>query len=169
MQTLLGAHGKRLLGWEEVAKAGLLPGALVQVWKEGQVQAAVERGARVILSPGSKAYLDMKYDAGTALGLKWAGYVEVQDAYDWEPAGLVVGIPESSLLGVEACLWSETLHTMEEVEFMAFPRLIGLAEIGWSPAAGRSWEEYRFRLAAQAPRLAALGVNFYRSPQVPWE
>ena len=72
------------------------------------------------------------------------------------------------MLGVEAPLWGETIRSMRDAEYLAFPRLIGIAEIGWSPARGRSWAEYRLRLAAQAPLLDSLGVNFYRSPEVPW-
>jgi len=58
---------------------------------------------------------------------------------------------------------------MADVEFMAFPRLLGLAEVGWSPQSERNWDDYRSRLAAHEPTLRALGVNFYRSPQIPWE
>ena len=76
-------------------------------------------------------------------------------------------VPDSAIAGVEAPLWSETLGERTDFEYMAFPRLAGVAEIGWSPA-GRSWEEYRQRLGAQAPRWVALGVNFRRSPLVPW-
>jgi hexosaminidase len=59
--------------------------------------------------------------------------------------------------------------TIRDVEFLAFPRLAAIAEIGWSPASMRRWEEFSARLGAQAPRWSALGVNFYRSPQVPWQ
>jgi hexosaminidase len=72
------------------------------------------------------------------------------------------------VLGVEAPLWSETVTTLDEVEQLAFPRLLGHAEIAWSPRRGRSWAEYRQRLGAQGPRLRALGVSFYRAPEVPW-
>ena len=72
------------------------------------------------------------------------------------------------VLGVEAPLWGETVQSIRDAEYLAFPRLIGVAEIGWSPARGRVWAEYRLRLAAQAPLLDSLGVNFYRSPEVPW-
>ncbi len=92
----------------------------------------------------------------------------MRDAYDWEPADLLPGVPENALAGVEAPLWSETLGTLADVEHMAFPRLAGVAEIGWSPAATRGWDSYRLRLGVQAPRWTALGVNFYRSPLVPW-
>ncbi len=78
------------------------------------------------------------------------------------------GVGAGDVLGVEAPLWGETIGSLRDVEYLAFPRLLGIAEIGWSPARGRSWAEYRLRLAAQAPLLDALGVNYYRSPEVPW-
>ena len=109
----------------------------------------------------------MKYDSGTILGITWAGANGVRDAYDWEPSRLVAGVPESAILGVEAPLWSETLGTISDVEFLAFPRLAGVAEIGWSPP-GRSWREYRRRLAEHGLRWTALGVTFFRSPEVSW-
>jgi hexosaminidase len=82
---------------------------------------------------------------------------------------VVDGLTEDQILGVEAPLWSETLETTADIEYMAFPRLPGYAEIGWSPAAGRSWAEYRGRLGAQGPRFRAMGINFFASPLVPWE
>jgi hexosaminidase len=129
---------------------------------------AVQQGAKVIMSPADHAYLDMKYDASTSLGLRWAGYTSVQDAYAWDPVRQVAGVGASDVLGVEAPLWSETVQSNRDAEYLAFPRLIGIAEIGWSPARGRSWADYRQRLGAQAPLLDSLGVNFYRAPEVPW-
>jgi hexosaminidase len=110
----------------------------------------------------------MKYDSTTVLGLRWAGLIEVRDAYDWDPGTLLPDVAEPALLGVEGPLWAETLVKLEDYEYMAFPRLIALAEVGWSPQAARDWESCRLRLAEHGPRLGALGVNFYRSPQVPW-
>ena len=72
------------------------------------------------------------------------------------------------MLGIEAPLWAETLVKLEDYEYMAFPRLAALAEVGWSPQASRDWDTFRLRLAEHGPRLSALGVNYYRSPQVPW-
>lgn len=169
VQEIVRSHGKRMIGWGEIAPAALHPSSIVQHWRADSVHLAVARGAKVILSPADRIYLDMKYDPGTVLGLAWAGYNDVRDAYDWEPATLLEGVPESALLGVEAPLWSETVEKPADFEYMAFPRLAGVAEIGWSPAGAREWEEYRLRLARQAPRWQALGVNFHRSPLVPWE
>ena len=50
----------------------------------------------------------------------------------------------------------------------AFPRLLGVAELSWSPK-GQDWEDYRQRLAAHGPRMEAMGINFFKSPDVDWE
>jgi hexosaminidase len=162
VQEIVGSHGKQMLAWEEAARIELAPGSAVQHWHNEMAQAAAQQGAQVIMSPAAYAYLDMKYDDSTALGLNWAGNISVEKAYSWDPATVQPGIPEDAILGVEAPLWTETVRTMDDLEYLVFPRLLGHAEIGWSPAAGRSWDEYRQRLAGHAARLEALGVNFYR-------
>jgi hexosaminidase len=167
-QAIVQRHGKQLVGWEEISRTRLLPSSVVQHWMSGLASQAPPQGAKVILSPATRTYLDMKYGASTPLGLEWAGHVEVPDAYAWEPATQVEGVSEGDVLGVEAPLWTETVCSRGDVETMMLPRLIGIAEIGWSPAEGRSWEEYRLRLAAHGPRLEAMGREFYRSPSVPW-
>jgi hexosaminidase len=174
---IVADHGKKMLGWEEIARADIAPASLAQHWSPATgseagtepARAAVQRGAQLVMSPADKAYLDMKYDASTPLGLTWAGFTEVRDSYEWDPVTLVDGVRERDVAGVEAPLWSETLENISDVEFMAFPRLPGIAEIGWSPEKGRSWGDYRLRLAAQAPRWERFSVNFYRSPQIDWD
>ncbi len=167
VEAIVTAHGKRMVGWEEIGQAELEPTSIAQHWAPGHAAAAVAQGAKVILSPASRIYLDMKYDETTPLGLNWAGYVSVRTAYDWEPATLLAGVGESDILGVEAALWSETLTTIDDIEVMFFPRLPGVAEVGWS-AAGRDWDGYRQRLAAHGARLEALGVNFFRAEEIEW-
>jgi hexosaminidase len=168
-QELVHAHGKVMMGWNEIAAADAAPGSVAQWWHTDELaRTAVAKGMKLVMSPANRAYLDMQYTPDSPLGLHWAGYVEVQDAYSWDPATLVDGVGEKDILGVEGALWSETIDSSPDIEFLAFPRLPGLAEIGWSPRDGRSWEEYRQRLAAHGPRWDAMGINYYRSPQVPW-
>jgi hexosaminidase len=171
VQRIVQRHGKRMVGWQEIAGTAQ-PASVAQYWDvragADEVTAAAGRGVGLVLSPASKVYLDMKYDPGTELGLDWAGTVEVDDSYDWDPARLLDGVADDHVLGVEAPLWTETITTLADVQVMAFPRLPGLAEIGWSPAARRDWGAYRERLAAQAPRWSVMGVRYHRSPRVPW-
>ena len=110
------------------------------------------------------AYLDIKYDPTTPVGQSYIGFTSVQKAYEWSPLG--AAFDEDDVVGMEAPLWTETVDSREDIDMLAFPRLCGHAEVGWSGSG--SWEEYRGRLARHGRRLAALGVGFYRSPLVDW-
>jgi hexosaminidase len=157
-------HGKQPIGWEEIAQAKLEPGTIVQHWKSPEyAHAAVRQGARVIMSPAARTYFDLKYDATTKLGTEWAGHVSVRDAYEWDPATEVEGVRETDVLGVEAALWSETMATMRDVEYMAFPRLFALAEVASTQPAQRNWNDFRVRLRALERSLDELGVTYHRA------
>jgi len=169
VQDIVQKHGKQVIGWDEIAHSELSPNTTVQFWAEAEnATKGVEKGAKVVISPATKCYLDMQYDADTPLGLHWAAYIEVDDAYNWDPADLVPGISKEDILGIEAPLWTETITKMEEIEYMVFPRLPGIAEVGWSPSSSRNWDEYRIRLGNHADRFEAMGINFYRSGLVSW-
>jgi len=170
VQPIVEKFGKQVVGWEEIAQARLLPGSIAQHWnlEKGFTAQALGQGAKLIMSPADKAYLDMKYQASTSLGQDWAGYINLETGYSWDPAAQVDGLTEKNILGVEAPLWSETLNTVDDLEYMAFPRLLGYAEIGWTPQDMREWNEYKTRLATHGPRLEVLDVHFYQSPEVIW-
>jgi hexosaminidase len=177
-QQAVADHGKTPVGWDAVVvRAAPRPGTVAQYWDTNHdasetvvraVARAAQQSVKLILSPGNRAYLDMKYHPGTRLGLKWAGYVEVSDAYSWDPGAHLEGVPEAAVLGVEGALWTETARSIADVEHLAFPRLAAIAELGWSPRATHDWEGFARRLAAQAPRWRAMGINFYPSTQVAW-
>jgi hexosaminidase len=168
VQGIVVRHGKEMIGWEEVGEARLRPTTLVQQWKSDSAVLALQSGAKLIMSPAKRAYLDMKYTNGTELGLTWAAIIEVGDAYNWDPAAYQAGVTERDIVGVEGPIWSETLRNITAVQYLAMPRLPALAEVAWSPQSARDWESFRVRIAAHAPRWNYLGVNYYRSPQVPW-
>jgi hexosaminidase len=163
------AHGKQPVGWEEIAQTRLEPGTIVQHWKDPEhARAAARQGARVIMSPATRTYFDLKYDANTELGTEWAGHVSVRDAYEWDPVTQVEGVAPADVLGVEACLWSETMATMRDVEFMAFPRLLALAEVASTRPEERGWENFRSRAPVLRRELDELGATYFRSPELDW-
>ncbi len=172
VQPIAVGKGKTVIGWHQIGAAQHSPNRVVQYWgtstSDSKVSNAVSQGARVVMSPANKAYLDMKYNPQTPLGLSWAGYIEVQTAYEWNPGAYLSGVPASAVLGVEAPLWTETIVTLDNIEYMAFPRLPAIAELGWSPWSTHSWDAFKVRLGAQGPRWTIMGIDFYRSPQVPW-
>jgi hexosaminidase len=170
VQQIVKAHGKQVIGWDEIALSTIQPGSVAQYWADaGNSLNAVKQGAKIIMSPATRTYLDMKYNRATKLGQHWAAYIELDSAYDWNPASLVKDITKENILGIEAPLWTETITNMDEIEYMVFPRLIGIAEIAWSPSTGRNWEEYKMRLAEQASRMKAMKIDFYQSKLVPWK
>ncbi|NOY37427.1 MAG: family 20 glycosylhydrolase [Chlorobi bacterium] len=169
VQQIVRKHGKKVIGWDEIANATLAPNTTVHYWAEKEnALKGVKQGAKVLMSPANRTYLDMQYDSTTALGLHWAGYIEVDTAYRWDPAHLVEGIGRDDIIGIEAPLWSETITDIKDIEYMVFPRIIALAEVGWTPAKLRSWDDFRSRLACQGTRLTVMDVNFYRSPRINW-
>ncbi|MER5392398.1 beta-N-acetylhexosaminidase [Saccharopolyspora sp. NPDC002686] len=165
-------YGKTAVGWHEYGKAGPQGESVLQYWgttdSDPLLNEAVARGNKILVSPANKSYLDMKYDENTPLGLQWAGFIEVADAYGWDPGSYLQGVPEESVLGVEAPLWSETLENSDHIEFMAFPRLPAIAELAWSPKGTHDWNSFAQRLSTHGPRLEAATTNYYKSPQIPW-
>ena len=169
---MVAKYGKRVIGWHELASVDLPQSAIPQFWRiEGThdgVARAAAGGCKVIMSPADRTYLDMKYDVDSPLGLDWAGAIEVDRAYGWDPAERLPGVGEEALFGVEAAVWSETLRSVTDLHIMTFPRLLAIAELGWSPRDSHDWESFRRRLARFGPRWTAQGIAFYRSTTVDW-
>jgi hexosaminidase len=168
VEKIVQKHGKLMIGWDEVAIADVDSTSISQWWaSEENAKKAVEKGMKVIVSPAKKAYLDMEYDTLSKFGLHWAAYIPVDTAYIWTPEEY--GIPIENILGVEAPLWSETISNIDELEYLAFPRIIGYSELSWSTKENRKWEDYKVRLADQAPFLDRMDVKYYPSPLIDWK
>ncbi|MEV0271688.1 beta-N-acetylhexosaminidase [Hamadaea sp. NPDC050747] len=171
-QNIVAAHGKTAIGWHDIVKSDELPSTVAQFWgttsSDSNVAAAAANGTKVLMSPANLAYLDMKYVRKTKLGQTWAGLIEVDKAYSWNPGAYLTGVGEASVLGVEGPLWTETIRTAADIDYMVFPRLPALAELGWSPWSTHNWTAFATRLGAQGPRWKVMGVNYYHSPKITW-
>lgn len=161
--------GKTVVGWQEVLRTALPPGSLVQYWDERRsdaaLAAAVDAGTRLVLSPASRLYLDMRYDAGTPMGSDWAGYIDLRRAYEWDPATLL-GIPERAIAGVEAAIWTENVRTPKDLFGLLLPRLAAVAEVGWSPGDRVGFAGFTGRLRHITPRWDAQGLPWHRAALV---
>ena len=169
VEKIVQKYGKKMIGWDEIASADVDSTSVSQYWSTGDnAKKAIKKGMKVILSPAKKAYLDMQYDTLSKHGLHWAAYVPVDTAYVWTPEEYE-GIPMENILGIEAPLWSETISNIDELEYLAFPRIIGYSELNWSTKENRNWENYKIRLANQAPYLDRMDVKYYASPLIDWK
>ena len=169
VEKIVQKHGKKMIGWDEVAIADVDSTSISQWWKsEKNAKKAIAKGMKIIMSPATKTYLDMEYDTLSKHGLHWAAYIPVDTAYVWTPESFG-GIPKENILGIEAPLWSETISNIEELEYLAFPRIIGYSELSWSIKEHRNWEDYKKRLANQAPYLDRMNVKYYPSKLIDWK
>lgn len=170
IQQIVHAHGKRMIGWEEIAQAQLDSTSVAQYWSNQQhAKDAAAQGATIILSPATRVYLDMKYDSTSAYGLNWAGFTNVEKSYQWLPDTVVSETKQHLVFGIEAPLWSETITHLDEAEYLAFPRLPGVAELAWTNSNKRKWSDYRQRLGRHAKRFDAWGIHYFRSPEIEWQ
>ncbi len=162
-RQIVNDAGKIMIGWDETAEANLDERAVVQLWRHtDKAIKGMDKGASVVFSPAHKAYLDMKYDSTTTLGLNWAGLIDIPTAYNWDLADFVDGMYSPQFLGLEAPLWSETVTNTNEVQYMVFPRITAYAEIGWTPKQVRDWDSYRNRLDHHYSWWLDLNINAYR-------
>lgn len=164
VEQFLASRGRRMIGWDEILEGGLTPGAAVMSWRgtEGGL-AAARAGHDVVMSPTSHCYFDYAQARGPAEPEAIGGFVPLSTVYAFEPmpAGLEAD-RRPHLLGVQGNVWTEYLATPAEVEYFTYPRAIALSEVAWSPAAGRTFESFRTRLAAQLLRLDRLDVRYRR-------
>jgi hexosaminidase len=179
---LVTAQGKTVMGWAELAGPGTDPptGSVAEYWNPASgtspdtatAHEAVAKDMKIVMAPANHAYLDQKYARNTPpdIGLSWACNrgCDVDQFYNWDPATYVTGVTDQDVIGVEGAMWGETVRNLSEIQYLVFPRLIALSEVGWTPQAARDYADFLPRLAAQGPRLTLAGTNFYPTPKVPW-
>ncbi|RMB60876.1 beta-N-acetylhexosaminidase [Dokdonia sinensis] len=164
---IVAKYNKKVMGWEDISIMDVNEETIVQHWTAAnKAELGVSKGAKVVLSPAPKTYLDMKYNDTTRIGLRWAGPTAVDSAYLWNPKSILKDVPHEAILGIESPLWSETAVTIDDVEYLAFPRIIGHAEMGWSAPASLKWESYKNRLKQHQSRMDLQGINYYKSPKI---
>jgi hexosaminidase len=148
IEKFLNAHGRKLIGWDEILEGGLAPGATVMSWRgeAGGIKAA-QMGHDVVMTPGSPCYFD-HYQAGpegepAAIG----GMNTLKDVYEYDPIPKELNTEEAQyVLGAQANVWTEYIATLSHLEYMVLPRMLALSEVVWSPSKHRDWEDFNKRL-----------------------
>ncbi len=163
VERYLNAHGRRLIGWDEILEGGLSPNATVMSWRgiEGG-QEAIRQGHDAVMTPGNRCYLDKVQDAPVREPEGFGGYLPIDSIYVYDPAA---GIPEATLghlLGVQGNLWHELIPQPSHTEYMLYPRAFAIAEIGWSPVDVKDAVDFRERAIAHAAALRERGYNTFK-------
>lgn len=157
--SYLTSHGRRLVGWDEIIDEGVPHGdPVVMAWRDWTDAAgrATRAGIDVVQAP-SLLYLDHAYGSGEAEPLSIGPGADLEAVYAYDPyAGLS---DPSHLLGIQAQLWSEYIPTVDHLWYMAFPRLVAVADIGWYGADRPPYEDFLADLPARLEAIADLGIG----------
>ncbi len=165
MDTHLEAKGRRLIGWDEILEGGLAPGATVMSWRgsEGGI-AAAKAGHDVVMAPNTHCYLDYGQSRNTANEpVVIGGFLPLDKVYSFDPVPAGFSAEEAKrVLGAQGNLWTEYIRDSHKAEYMAFPRLIALAEVTWSERRNRDYDNFIERLGTHLQRLDEMQVNYRR-------
>ena len=160
IERFINAHGRQLLGWDEILEGGLSPNATVMSWRgtQGGLE-AISQGHDAVMTPGRYCYLDKVQDAPIYEPEGWGGFLSLDVAHSYEP---LEGMPEGAeahLLGVQGNLWAERIPTDEHYEYMMYPRIAAIAEVGWSQPSRK--DGFRERVTRWNDALIAAGYHAF--------
>jgi len=161
--------GKRPMAWDEQVDAHAPKSVIIQWWRRDRpdvLTTAANQGHDLVISPADELYFDYHQGPGEP-GAPWEGNKggpqSIEKMLAWEPVPDGFTAAQSArVLGIEACVWTEFIATERYLEFMTFPRLLALAEVGWRPKGPRDAKEFETRLQPHIEALRARGINARR-------
>ena len=156
MTAYLREHGRTAIGWDEILETAVPQDAVVQSWRGSSGgKKALAAGHRVIMSPNTHCYFDYYQDLIRKEPLAVGELTSLHWVYTYDPGN------DPNVLGLQANLWCEKIPDANHAEYMLYPRLFAIAEIGWSPAGKRDPEEFRVRARALLNVFRKLGYNTF--------
>ncbi|MEG1749469.1 MAG: family 20 glycosylhydrolase, partial [Tannerellaceae bacterium] len=165
MEKVLAQHGKKIIGWDEILEGGLAPSATVMSWRgeEGGIAAAL-MDHDVIMTPGGNGmYLDTYQSDPKLEPVSIGGYTTLEKTYSYNPTPdtLVTLGKDKFVKGVQCNIWSEYMYTTDIMEYRIYPRILALAEIGWTPLDKKDYKDFERRLDNALVRLDGHGINYH--------
>ena len=159
----LKAHGRRLVGWDEILEGDAPLDAVVMSWRgsDGGIKAS-GLGHDVIMTPNLNMYLDYcqsenRESEPDGIG----GYVPVWKVYEYEPFTLgMTNEQKSHILGVQANLWAEFISTDTHLEYMLLPRLAALSEVQWCEPGRKSFDRFMKDISRMTSVYEKMGCNY---------
>lgn len=163
IEQYVNSKGRDIIGWDEILEGGLAPNATVMSWRgeQGGITAA-KAGHKVVMTPGEFCYLD-GYQANPstepeAIG----GYLTLEKVYSYNPIPASFNSEQAEMiLGVQGNVWREYMPTLEHTEYMIYPRILAIAEVGWTMPENKNWNNFKERVNNEIPRLIDKGFNPY--------
>lgn len=163
MERFVNSKGRSIIGWDEILEGGLAPNATVMSWRgtDGGIK-AVRAGHKAIMTPGEFCYLDSYQDAPHTQPVAFGGYLPIEKVYSYNPVPDSLTPDEAALIyGIQGNVWAEYIPTEQLNEHMIYPRILAIAEIGWSPQEKRNYTQFRTRALNAVKQLRKNGYNAF--------
>ncbi|MCH5318552.1 MAG: family 20 glycosylhydrolase [Paramuribaculum sp.] len=163
MEKYLNSKGREIIGWDEIMEGGLAPNATVMSWRgtEGGIKAA-ESGHKAIMAPGGYCYLDSYQDAPATQPEAISGYTPLSRVYSYNPVPDTLSADiQKYITGIQGNLWCEYVPTAQHAEYMLYPRMIAISEIGWTPQELRDWDNFYPRALKVNDRMQREGYHVF--------
>lgn len=146
IQAYIASKGCVTGGWEEAAHGNVIDKGKSYLvgWRNVAVSAALAgEGYDIVVAPGQRYYLDMANGvAWSEPGAGWAGWSGPRETYDFDPVEGWTDEQKKHFLGVQACIWSESMTDRAIFDRLVFPRLSAIAETGWTKPDAKSWGRF---------------------------
>ncbi len=161
IEKFVNSKGRNIIGWDEILEGGLAPNATVMSWRgeQGGIKAA-QAGHDVIMVPSSHCYLDFYQADPETQPEAIGGYTTLEKTYSYNPQPEELdSTQQQHIIGVQGNLWREYITTEQHTEYMLYPRIIAIAETGWTQPENKDWQDFRRRISKEIPRLKQKGYN----------
>lgn len=165
MEKYLATKGKKIIGWDEILEGGLAPSATVMSWRgeDGGIAAAL-MDHTVIMTPGGNGmYLDAYQGDSKIEPVTIGGYTLLEKTYSYDPIpDTLVAMGKSNyILGVQGNTWSEYMYDEAIRDYMVFPRILAVAEIGWTNLDRKDYKDFERRIENAYVRLDGHAINYH--------
>lgn len=153
MEKFFNAHGRKLMGWDEILEGGVSRTATVYWWRGDHAdvaQKSTEMGNEVVICPTTYCYFDYGQDDNTLKRIYTSDVIPA----DLTPKQLKL------VKGIQSNAWGEFIPTVGRMQFMVFPRALAMVEKAWTPNEQQNWDNFSQRLQAHLHRLQAAGINY---------
>lgn len=163
IERFLNDNDRKLLGWDEIMEGTLAPNAAVMSWRGTEAGlTAAKSGHHVVMAPQEFCYLNMYQDDPMTEPKAQGGYTRLEKTYNYDPipAAYKGTSLEKYIDGVQGCVWTEFIEKPDHLEYMIYPRLLALAETGWTKQR-TGYADFRQRVITATDALKRAGYNAF--------
>ena len=160
LADIVTATGKNVVAWDDLIDCGTNPDGKVMLWWHTEhpefLKEGADRGFNMVVCPDRPFYLDFVQDKDDKVGHLVGRFTNyMQQIYEF-------GIMDNPrVIGVQSNLWSERVVTPKRIDYMVFPRLLALAEKGWTWARNLDYQGFLKRLENEYKYMDAKGIYYY--------